>query len=171
MYKFVLDADGIIKLAKAGMLEKLVESAVCIVPRQVYDEVMKGKGKMHKDALITQSLVAQSKIKIAEHGKTEFAGAGAGESAALAVFRKENADSIISDDLRFLAKLEKEDITFTTPANALVWLAKSSKITKEEALYSLEKLKEFVREEAYERAKNLLGGKENDNRVLPVEDT
>lgn len=171
MYKFVLDADGMIKLAKAGVLEKLAESAVCIVPRQVYDEVMRGKEKMHKDAIITESLANQSKIKIVEHGKTEFAGAGAGESAALAVFRKEKAGSIISDDLRFLAQLEKENIQFTTPANAVVWLAKSSKITKEEALDSLEKLKEFVRKEAYERAKNLIGGKENDDRVLPVEDT
>lgn len=160
MYKFVLDADAAIKLAKAEMLELLAESSRCILPQKVYEEVLKGKEKMYEDAFKTESLVAASKIRVAEGGETEeTAGLDIGESSALAVFKQEKADVIISDDRKFIAKLHTDKIPFMTPPEIIVWLAENGKITSDKGLEALEKIKLEVREEVYERAKNSLGGK------------
>ena len=50
MYKFVLDADGAIKLAKAGVLEVLAGSSLCILSRTVYDEGLEALEKIKLDA-------------------------------------------------------------------------------------------------------------------------
>lgn len=160
MYKFVLDADAVIKLAKAGVLEVLAESSLCILSQTVYYEVLKGKEKMYEDAFKTESLVAMSKISIADGNETEEnAGLDRGESSALAVFKQEKADVIISDDRKFIAKLREDKIHFMTPPDAIAWLAEKAKITNDEGLEALEKIRLDVKEEVYERAKNLLGGK------------
>ena len=107
MSKFVLDADAAIKLAKAGVLETLAEHSKCIMPQQVYDEVMKGKGKMLEDAFAVEALVLNKRLKIVEVDTDEIQESlGTGEKAALAAFGKHKAEALVSDDRKFLAKLE-----------------------------------------------------------------
>ncbi len=129
------------------------------MPRTVYEEVMKGKEKMHEDAFVTESLVGESKIKVinkTEEKVTE--GLDIGESAALAGFKKEKADALLTDDQKFINRLLREGSLFMTPPTTIVWLAGNGKVTKDEALKSLEKIRVAIREELYESAKSLLGG-------------
>lgn len=159
MVKFVLDADGAIKLAKAGLLDALAKSSVCIMPQEVYKEVLKGKESMFEDAFTVEALVSAEAIKVPKHAYAcTFPDLGAGENAAAAVFKAEKADAIISDDLKFLKNLQSEHIQFITPADAIIWLSKKRKLTKAEGLNALKLMKKIIRKEAYERAKSSLGG-------------
>ena len=160
MSKFVLDADAAIKLAKAGVLEKLAEHSKCIMPRQVYDEVMEGKEKMLEDAFAVEALVLNKRLKIVEVDTDEIQESlGTGEKAALAAFGKHKAEAIVSDDRKVLAKLEARGMPFTTPANIIVILAANKKLTREEGLHALNKIKNSIREDVYMKAKEAFGGK------------
>lgn len=86
----------------------------------VYDEVLKGKEKMYEDAFKTESLADMSKISVADGDETEEAAwLDSGESSALAVFKQEKADVIISDDRKFIAKLLRDKIPFMTPSDMI----------------------------------------------------
>ena len=160
MYKFVLDADGAIKLAKAGVLEVLAEHSKCLMPQQVYNEVMKGKEKKREDAFAVEVLVLNKRLKVVEVNTDEIQESlGTGEKAALAAFGRYKAEAIVSDDRKFLAKLEGRGLPFTTPANIIVMLTASKKLTKEEGLHALNKIKNSIREDVYTKAKEALGGK------------
>ena len=159
MIKFVLDADGAIKLAKASVLGVLAVSSACLLPQRVYGEIMKGKEKMYEDAFITENLVAESKIRVIASAPAEnLEGLGVGEMSALAVFKKENADAIITDDARFIGKLKEQDVPFLVPVHAIVWLFKERRINKQEGLAALERIRSIVRNDAYAQARKALGG-------------
>lgn len=159
MVKFVLDADGAIKLAKAGVLEALAERASCLLPEQVYSEVMRGKEKMYEDAFVTESLVEKLKIKVIQVSNLEnLESSGAGEISALAAFRREAADAIITDDTHFISIIERRNIPFMTPTDTVVWLVKIGKISMKEGFAALDRIRSIVRKGAYARAKGLIGG-------------
>ena len=49
--RFILDADGLIKLNHAGVLERVAETYSCVIPEAVYDEVVtQGKARRYMDA-------------------------------------------------------------------------------------------------------------------------
>lgn len=161
MYKFVLDADGAIKLSKAGMLETLAEHSKCIMPQQVYDEVMKGKEKMREDTFAIEMLVSNKKLKVVDVNIKEVQeNLGLGEKAALAAFNTYKVEAIVSDDRKFLNKLEAKGVSFTTPANLIVMLVANKKLTKEKGLRALNKIKNSIRDDVYNKAKEALGGDE-----------
>ncbi|MBI4141285.1 hypothetical protein HY485_05605 [Candidatus Woesearchaeota archaeon] len=158
MLKFVFDADAAIKLAKSGVLEKITLFAKCIMPKQVYEEVLKGKEKMYEDAFIVEELVHKNKISVATTNHEQINGLGAGECAALRLFEFLQADAIISDDRKFLSLLELREIPFITPIDAVALLALKHKITKQDAINALNRLHTLVRKENYQEAMKTIGG-------------
>ena len=161
MYKFVLDADATIKLAKAGVLEDFAAFAECLIPKQVYDEIIKGKEKNREDAFAIDKLVSDKKLKVVN---AEIEGIqenlGAGEKAALATFKTHKAEAIASDDKKFLNKLEAGGVPFTTTANLIVALVTNKKLTKDRGLRALNKIKNSIKADVYNKAKEALGGDE-----------
>ncbi len=159
MSVFVLDADGAIKLAKARALETLASAATCFLPLAVYEEISKGKEKMYEDAFDIESLVSSKKIKLIKINIERInEGLGAGECSALAAYTEVNADAIISDDRKFLAFLERQNIPFITPTDAIVFLVIKKRITKQKGILALEQIRHLVREENYLAAKKEIGG-------------
>ena len=158
MLKFVFDADAAIKLAKAGVLEKITMFAKCIMPKQVNEEVLKGKEKMYEDAFIVEELVHKNKINVTTTNHEQINGLGAGECSALALFGVFKADAIISDDRKFLSLLEMREIPFITPIDAVTLLALKHCITKQEAINALTRLRKLVRKENYQEAIKTIGG-------------
>ena len=158
--KFVLDADGIIKLAKAGVLVMLTTIARCMLSVPVYEEVLKGKEKLYEDAFIIEELVKTGKIKLIPiriiEQRLDF---GRGETSALAGFKKYGADAIISDDRKFLTLLDEQGVPFLRPSDVIVLLLKRKRLLREDANSALVKLKPFIREEDYYEVKNQIGGK------------
>ena len=164
MYKFVLDADAIIKLAKAGVLEKLADNAYCILTQEVYEEVIKGKEKMYPDAIATEDLVQSGKLKLLKKTRSEEAkSAGLGEKSALAAFQLYRGDALITDDAKFIAQLKKNNIKFIIPSDVIIWLVKVGKLTREDGLTALEDVKKSIRKDAYKDAVDLIRGEQNGN--------
>src|SRR3989338_3511907 len=159
MLTIVFDADGLIKLARAGILERVASLIHCITSQQVYNETMRGKEKMYEDAFIIDALVEKGSIEVKRIKPTEgLLGLGLGERSALALFNKIQGDAIISDDRKFLAVLETVDIPFIIPTDLIAILAVHKKLQKTEAIKALEVLRPFVREENYTAASELIGG-------------
>lgn len=158
MIKFVLDTDAAVKLAKAGVLSSLSSSAKCFMSKLAYEEVLKGKEKMHEDAFAVEGLANVGKIKIMESKTETIEGLGIGECSSLSLFQKVKADAVISDDRKFLLAIEKDGIPFLTSTSVITWLTLKKHISKLEALEALESIKNLVREENYRNAKKMIGG-------------
>ena len=158
MYKLVLDADGTIKLAKAGVLETLADNADCILTQVVYKEIMRGKEKMYSDAFLVEELVKKGRLALAKILPVGNEDTGAGEKSALAAFKKINADALVTDDARFIALLKREGVRFVIPTDVIVWLVNTGKLSKTEGINALDKMKETVRKDAYEEAVSLIRG-------------
>ncbi len=159
MVKFVLDADAAIKLSKAGVLEALTSFVKCFITKQVYQEVLKGKDKMYEDAFDIEGFVGKGKIAVLEVKADNIEGLGVGECSSLALFQKLKGDAIISDDRKFLSFLESRKIPFIISTDTIALLSIKKFITKTKALHALENIRQSVREESYNSAKIIIGGK------------
>ena len=162
MSKFVVDADGLIKLGKAGLLRALVGSHEVLVPETVYEEaVVRGKRELYEDAFELERLLEDEGFRIVRSNPEPQAdrllegvtSLGAGERSALRLYFAEGADAILSDDRVFLNFLSRNSVPFGTPVNVVVGLAKSGRVSLKEGLEALEKMSGFVRADVYERAK------------------
>ena len=91
MNTIVLGSDALIKLTKAGCLEKILGTIDCSISREVYEEtVISGMKKFYEDAFQIDRLVREGKLKIEETRNNEMAQnilegskLGKGESSAL----------------------------------------------------------------------------------------
>lgn len=83
----LLDADGIIKLYRAGILALVVKAFPRTIPQAVYDEVViKGKVTLHQDAEVIEAIVAGViTILLADKHETQESGLGAGELGILSL--------------------------------------------------------------------------------------
>jgi hypothetical protein len=167
MSKLVIDADGLIKLGKSGLLGASVGSHEVLVPEAVYEEaVVKGKQELYEDAFELEKLLEDEGVPIVRsdpdpradrllEGVTSL---GAGERSALRLYFAEEADAVSSDDRVFLNFLGRHSVPFVTPVNVVVGLTRSGRVSLEEGLEALEQLSEAVRADVYERAKAELEG-------------
>jgi predicted nucleic acid-binding protein len=162
MSKLVIDADGLIKLGKSGVLGMLTGSHEVLVPAAVYEEaVVRGKRELYEDAfelekvLEEQGVSASSKRPAPEadrllEGVTSL---GAGERDALRLYFAEGADAVLSDDRVFLSFCGRHSVPFLTPTNVIVAMTRSGRMSTKEGAEALEKLSGYVRAEVYERAR------------------
>lgn len=175
MTVIVADADGLIKLGKSGVLPRLLSAARILVPGAVYEEaVLAGKKEMYEDAFELERMLHEGEAEVVSEVGGEAAGEagkllgdatslGAGERAALGVLYAREADAVLTDDRAFVSLLRRTEATVLLPTAAIVLLARSGRMTAEEALAALERIERLVRREVYEEAKqelNALIGKE-----------
>jgi len=150
--QLLLDADGLIKLNRAGVLIQLAETHPCVIPGAVYDEVVtRGKVHLYPDADAIEAAVAgRVAVMPVQHGpgEPEF-GLGAGERGILDLLPQLDDAFVVSDDRRFLTVLSMRGIAFLTPADMLVVLARQGVLTEAEARAALERLRPAIRTKAY----------------------
>lgn len=161
MYKFILDSDALIKLAKSEALEKLCHCYRCIITNEVKTEcVDEGKKRLHKDALEIEELINKKLLKIVELKKsTKIKGnLGRGEASAVQLYFQEKNGRIITDDWAFIRYLEENNIRFSVPADLILLMKNSNKIDKKTALKHLEKMRQFIQEDVYEDVKKDIKG-------------
>lgn len=161
MKRIVFDADGLIKLTKAGVMDEVVRHYRCLISDHVYQEaVTEGKKRGHRDAIVIEGLIKNKQIDIVRTKRTAgVMGLGAGELSTLELYRQKNCDAIISDDRKFLTMLEQEAVNFIIPTDVIAMLMASGVIKKEAALSALDRIKELVRAESYYLAREAVGGK------------
>jgi len=113
-FRAVLDSDGLIKLAKAGLLEPVVKAWNCLVPEAVYVEtVERGIEAAFPDALMIRQVLPPAAVQPAVRHPRAAAllertrGLGQGERDTLHLFFAARADVIITDDAAFVSLLER----------------------------------------------------------------
>jgi hypothetical protein len=157
----LLDADGLIKLNRAGVLSSVIEAFTCIVPSTVYHEVVTtGKARLHKDAEIIEEIIGNKvSIEPSRGGDAAGMGLGQGELAILNLLPEMPDAIVVSDDRRFLSVLADQAIRFLTPADVLVVLVHQGALTREAAEDALERLRPVIRTQAYWDARQDLAAK------------
>jgi predicted nucleic acid-binding protein len=155
MLRLVVDADGLIKLARAGVIEALVNGLEVSVASQVWCEVVEaGSDRGYDDAAVIAGLADRIAVQVPDavatgmipHGAARL---GAGERGTLALWYERSADAIVSDDRTFLALLGAHGVPFLTPAALLVLLTDSQLVSTDDARTALERLRPYIREDQY----------------------
>ena len=155
--RLLLDADGLIKLHRAGVLGQMVNAFQCTVPEAVYYEVVtKGKERLHQDAEEIEYILEEEVEVIRTEQAQGETGLGAGETAVLTLAVQDQDAIVVSDDRRFLALLSARGLPFLTPADLLVVLTRRRILTRGEAMKALERLRPMVRALAFWEAREEL---------------
>lgn len=157
--KLLLDADGTIKLHRAGVLEQAANVFQCVMPEEVYHEVVvQGREGLHLDAEAIAEIVERA-ISVRPTPTLEISdpGFGVGEKAVLALFHQGIGEVVISDDRRFLNLLTREQIPFLVPTDLIVGMTVQGVLSANDATTALEHLRPFVSDEHYRLAVQDLG--------------
>lgn len=161
VYTIVVDADGLIKVGKSGVLPALLEAARLLVPRAVWEEaVEEGKRMMYEDAHELEVVLSEGDAEMVSHEIGEEAARllegsaasfGAGEREALAVYFTEDADAVLTDDRAFLGLLVRAEppVPALVPAAAIVALAEGGRVSIDAARQALNKVEPFIRKAVY----------------------
>ena len=159
-FRIVLDSDGLIKLAKAELLEVLITAWRCLVPRAVYAEtVERGMRLAYPDAAQIHALLRSDLIRPrARHPRATAilrgkSGLGPGECEALHLYFASGADALVTDDAAFLDVLTEADIPALPPALVILVLQEQGHLSARDALAGLERLRPFIRPEVYRAAR------------------
>jgi len=153
---FVFDTDGLIKLARSGILSSVPYQI--LISTSVYQEaVTAGKKRLYEDALVIEQLIGRGKILVKEvKNILNIPKLGAGETSALILYYKMKADAIVSDDRQFLTYLGEQNIPFLVPSEFLVLLALAKQIKNKDCLQALDTIKNMITVENYYSAKEAL---------------
>lgn len=155
MYKFLFDADALIKLAKAGALETITLVCSCLTTPEVKREVVEeGKKRFYADAEITEKVIEKKLLKIKEPRGTISTPhpLEPGELSVLSLHWELKGWTIVSDDQTFIKELERRNVDFIVPADLIVLLYQGKNISLAEAKTYLERLRVFIRQDDYQRA-------------------
>jgi len=79
-----------------------------------------------------------------------------GDQALIAIYREEDYDAISTDDTKLTRQLKALNIPFILPALVLYRLLKESKIDYKTALWALQRLSEFIREDEFSTVRLLM---------------
>lgn len=125
-FTVVLDSDGLIKLAKAGILGVVVKAWTCLIPQAVWAETVEGgREAAYPDALAIREALRPSMVQPpARHPRAarllqQKRGLGRGEQDALHLFFTARADAIVSDDAAFLTVLGQAGLRYIPPARGV----------------------------------------------------
>lgn len=162
-FRVVLDSDGLIKLAKADILEVVLKAWRCLVPQAVYVEtVERGIQAVYPDALAIREVLHSRTVRpMVHHPRATMLlqqkrGLGRGEQEALHLFFRARAHAIISDDAAFLTVLDQAGVPYLPPALVLLELAHRGQIEPRAALKGLERMRSLIRPEIYRMARSNL---------------
>lgn len=160
MYNLILDSDALIKLSHSEVLVMVCGAFNCFITDEVKKETVdEGKKRFYSDADLIEGLINKKMLKIKNPKRlikeVEF---GRGELSALSLYKETRKHILVSDDSNFIKYLEKGEIDFLVPADLILLLKKTGKIKLKEALYYLDKMKIFIKEEVYKEIKKELEG-------------
>jgi hypothetical protein len=153
---FLLDADALIKLNRAGILIAVLDATACAVPRAVYEEaVTNAKAKGYPDAEVIEAVLA-GRCEVIEVVVPEALGLGRGEAGLLALAETGQSGLVVSDDERFQSVLQSRHIPFLNCARLVTWLAEQRVLTSVAASAALQALWRYISAESFEFAEQVL---------------
>lgn len=157
-----MDADCLIKLARAGAKEPVMSAMEVHVPPLVKKEAVDdAKIRGFQDAVVIEENINRGAVRVVEHRgkKTPVLSAIKGETAVVALYERGGYDAVASDDRKFIKKLETAHIPYLTPAACLVYLTKTGRLGAAKTLELLDSLGPFISRDEYSVAKLYLEAK------------
>lgn len=152
--KLLMDADCLIKLAKAGLKEEICKRFGVDIPSIVKKEVVDaGKSKGLSDAELVEKNIQNDIIRVT--GK-RFSAHVKGDHALIEIFKQGRYDLIATDDGKLIRLLKSIGIPYILPSLLIYSLYQTDIISKETSLHWLKKLSDFISEDEYSMAKFLL---------------
>jgi rRNA-processing protein FCF1 len=151
--KVVMDADCLIKLAKAQMKEAVCDAFEVAVPSRVRREVMSNAARHPECSVIGENL-RNGALQEVDGGKR----GGKGEDAVLAAFEAGSYDGIASDDKRFIRRLRLLGVPHIPPAVFVLLLVKQGRLDMTEGLARLDRLAPMISNEEVAVVKLQLAG-------------
>lgn len=148
MTTIVCDASSLILLSKSGLLKAVVKRNKIIIPKKVYEEIIKGKDKGRRDAFVIEKLVTEKKIKIKkldEKEKNEIKkmfNMHGGENETLTLANKSN-NTVLTDDKKCINAAKALGIDFITSLDVVITLYKKKVIDRKETQERLDGLSEY----------------------------
>ncbi len=146
----ILDADALIKLYRAGVLDTLAGSYACSIPSAVYQEAVVNAKGLYPDAeqidLIIQAwfqVINPPEVPLDRH-------MGFGERQVLALWKP--TDIIISDDGEFLRFLATQSISYLTPAHIILRMVDDEVLDTDTARMAIHLLKPLINPSQYQSA-------------------
>lgn len=137
MTRFAIDTCSLIALYYSGYLEDTIKALNLVITNKIHSELEEmGKYSDDDGFAALEVLTFLPKIKIIET-KPE----PTGEEELIEVAIKHECDFIVSDDIRAISKLEKAEIPLIFSTHLLYYLHKKGKVSKEEGLIALEKMR------------------------------
>ena len=151
-----MDADCLIKLAKAGLKELVVSHDTVIIPELVRREVVDaGKKKGHPDATLVEKNISAKKLQVAAIASSERTG----DEALIRTFQIGKYDAVATDDRKLIRSLKAAAVPFVPPGIILYSLHQRGIVNREMALGNLDRLSGFISDEEYSTVRLLLEGK------------
>jgi len=131
--KVAADTGALVSLQLCGILEKSFEHFTYYIGKRIKEELEELSRYDDEIGIAAREVLSfiGKGIEVVETGEHEE-----GEYEALEILNKLNAQLLISDDIKFVKKLQDERVSFSTII--LFILHKAGVITKEDALNALD---------------------------------
>lgn len=154
-----MDSDALIKITKSSVKEMVLSNISTDIPKKVEQETVDdGKKSGHPDAVVIERNIQAGKIKVRETRSSDVSeriiaslNISGGESDSLRLFsnNRGNYDCIITDDQKFIDLIDGLEIPFLTPSALLVYLVNQKRVSPDQALQYLDKMKPMISKEEY----------------------
>ncbi len=144
---FLIDADALVKITKAGLKETLTAHLDLRMAPVVAEEVIQeGKRLGHADAAEVERNLKKKRLRVTTEPAASPKAAlfRGGEADLVALYETGNYSAVISDDQRFLKRAIEFGIDILTPSAALALLVRRRKLSGRIACDRLESLKPFI---------------------------
>jgi rRNA-processing protein FCF1 len=151
--KIAMDADCLIKLAKAGLKEAVCASWAVSIPPLVKEETV-DRSPHRPDAVRIGENIRAGYLKVHDAGQ----GYVKGEDAVLSLFNSGGFNAVGTDDTRFIRHLRGLGIPYALPAVILVKLCQEKCMSNQEALDALAALRPYISDDEHAVAYLMLAG-------------
>lgn len=146
-------------MSHSGALLVICEKFNCLTTNEVKKEVVdEGKKRLYPEVELVDELINKKILDVKNTKQKSIEILGKGESPILNLIKKLDNYIIVSDDNKFTNELARQGLDFLVPMDIIVLLKIKDKINSKEANDFLEKIKPFVREKEYKKAKEMIGG-------------
>jgi len=149
--KVAMDSDCLIKLAKAGLKERVCESWQVVIPAMVQHETVE-RTPMLPDAMQIRDNILSGRLLVAAGG----ADAKQGEDAVLRLYQAGGFDGVATDDARFIRRLRSLGVPYLVPGVVVVTLRETGAFSAEEAENAIASLRPYISSEEYAVAQLML---------------
>jgi rRNA-processing protein FCF1 len=154
--KLLMDADCLIKLARAGLKDLVGSKYTIFIPKVVQGEVVEaGKKKGCIDAVVVEKNIKTNVIRITK-GLSNYTKV---DEALIDLFQKAEYDAVATDDAKLTHRLKTHGIPFILPALIIFQLSQDNIIEKKTALWALKQLAPFISEDEHATVRLLMEGR------------